>query len=109
MSDDWEAIECDLAGRARHGAYRAAVTAMMRLIGKIKEDQRFRNLEPSVSHASLVFRRRASHSVWVSWDDAASFQVSLVTPNLEFVETTSASEDTVLDILCEYLKNAPLS
>jgi hypothetical protein len=110
MKDPWKAVEEDLAGRARHSAYRAAATALATLIERIRQDRSLSDLDPSISHASLVFRRGAPRSVWVSWNDTApgAYKISLVAPNLEFVETTMASEQEVMGILRRFLEKAPL-
>jgi len=108
MNSEWDEVENEFAVREQWGALRTSIAAMRRLVEMIKPDPRFHDLQPSVSLGSLVFRRGAKRSVWVSWDDAGTYTVSLVAPGLEFLETTPATEASILDVLLEYLEKAPV-
>ena len=106
IADEWTELERALAAQERHAMYRDAIAAMRRLIDKIKADTRFRDLEPSLSHASLVFRRSAPHGVIVSWDGNKSYAVAFVDPGFEFKARKLVSEQSVIEVLHEYLADA---
>jgi hypothetical protein len=106
MTDEWDRVEKEFTERERHGALRTTIAAMRPLIERIKADGSLHDLEPSVSLASLVFRRSAPRSVLVHWDEEDGYQVSLLDPPFEISETTKVSEDRVIDVLRKYLDKA---
>jgi hypothetical protein len=109
ITNEWNDVERALAELEQIGAFRTAIPRLRRLVVGIWADKRLNDLEPSVSHASLVLRRRAPRSVWISPTASGGYSVSLVGPNLDFIETTPAEEDSVVEIVREYLAKAPLS
>lgn len=106
MADDWDAVEQAFVVRERHRVLRPNIAGMRRLVEKIKADGTLRDLQPSVSHASLVFRRTASRSVLLEWHDKDIYQVSLVGPRFELSDTKRVPEENVMDVLRQYLEKA---
>jgi len=108
MTDDWRKVEETFVRLDEYRAWRPIVAAMRHLVTMIRADARFHDLEPSVSHACLVFRRRAKRGVFVSWNDDDTYGIAFLEPGFELRDGRSVKEDTVLDVLLEYLEQAPL-
>jgi len=109
LTDDWQEVEEAFARLDKYQAWRPIVAAMRHLIAMIRADSRFHDLEPSVSHACLVFRRRAKRSVFVSWNvDNGSYRIAFVVGVFELRDSRIVREGAVLDVLFEYLERAPL-
>ena len=106
MSDEWDELERDFAGREQYGALRSSIAAMRRLVDRIKADGRLRDLEPSVSLGALVFRRSSRRPVMVSWNDDLGYEVAFVSPGFEISESKAVAEEGVLDALRDYLDAA---
>ena len=110
IRSEWEAVEIEFSIREKWDALRSSIAAMRRLAEKLKADPRIHDLQPSVSHGSLVFRRAEPRSVWVSWDSAGAYQVSLVVVrDLNFLKTTRVDDDKVVDVVIDYLDKARAS
>ena len=104
-TDGWDEVEKAFAEREKHEAFREAIAAMRWLADRLQQDQRLRDLQPGVSHASLVFRCRDDASVWVSSIRDRLYKVSLVVgTDLETVKTTTANESSVVDVVREYVE-----
>jgi hypothetical protein len=107
VTDDWIDVDEGLTRLERRDAWRPIVAAIRRLSMGIRADARFERLEPSLSHACLVFRRSASHGVLVSWhEDDCEFGVAFVEPGFVLQGGVRVKEERVLEVLLEYLAQA---
>jgi hypothetical protein len=103
MTDKWDDVEKAFAHREGHEMFRAAVAAMRPMVEKIKADGSLHDLEPSVSHVSLVFRRGAPRSVLLHWNEKDGHRVSMLDCPFDVSETTEVTEDDVIEVLRRYL------
>lgn len=106
--DDWTEVETRLAEIDEYEAWRATVAAIRRLIAAIRGDPRFVDLSPSLSHNALVFRRRAPRSVLASWNEQDdTYGVAFVEGTFDVKDRRRVDQARVLDVLLEYLAQAP--
>ena len=107
MTDNWEMVEEAFARIDNYPAWRPIVAAMRRLVVMIRGDSRFHDVEPSVSHAYLVFRRHGKPIVLVGWNvDDRSYGVAFIEPGFEMRAYRRVKKSSVLDVLHEYLQQA---
>jgi hypothetical protein len=106
VNDEWAEVENAYAHHEHHPLFRTTVTAMRRIVDKIKADPSLRDLEPSVTHASLVFRRRSPRSVLLEWNEQDGYKISFLGYPFEALETTKVTEDNVVEVLRQYLERA---
>lgn len=107
VEDDWTDVERGLAWLDKYKRWRPTIAGMRRLGVAIRADARFHDLEPSLSHACLVFRRHAQRGVLVCWKGDDTYGVAFVEAGFELRAGRDVGEDRVLDVLLEYLEEAP--
>jgi hypothetical protein len=108
MTDDWQGVEEAFVELDALGASRSVLAAMRSLVAAIRADSRFHNLEPSVSHEHLVFRRGAKRGVIAFWNkDESDYRIAFLEPGFTFRDPRQATRETVLNVLLEYLAQAP--
>jgi len=106
MTDDWLDVENAFAHRERHEVFQTTIAAMRLLVEKIKADGSLHDLQPSVSHASIVFRRGGPRSVLLHWNEKDGYRVSLLDYPFEISGTRKVTEHDVVEVLREYLVRA---
>ena len=107
MTENWDSVESWYAQLDELAAWRPAVAAMRRLIAAIRADGRFHDLAPSTSHEALVFRRAAKRAVFVSWQEDGTYSVAFVEHPFELRQGRRVGENDVIEVLLEYLDQAP--
>lgn len=101
----WTRVEEELTQRERYGALLDSVTAMRRLVSRIRTDERFTDTQPSVSHGALLFRRPSKRLVLVDWNNGR-YELSFVKPPFEMSETKDIDEQGAADLLFLYLNHS---
>lgn len=106
VTDEWQSVELAFGQLEKLGESRQTLAAMRRLVTMVRADPRFHDLEPSMSHACLVFRRQAKRGVLACWNDDHTYGLAFVEPGFTLRDDRRVSEETVLDALLDYLKRA---
>jgi hypothetical protein len=73
---------------------------MLRLVGRIRDDPRFRAVTPEVSLVSLSLRVETNKRwINIAWTEDERFKVSIVDPPLEFSGVIVAREENVVEAI----------